>query len=246
MIKYYYVTNKDGTTFNGFKPFENNADYAEAPDWIDDDRECGYALHVVSDNPCKALSFVVRDHPIAHEVEPIDLKLEMNDKFRCRALKKIRTLSDDEFVNFFMKFKPSENKANLAIDNGSMSCLNRCIEMGILPTIIGANYAARYGRIEFLNRCIEIGILPTSDGADWATHNGHLNTLNRCIEIEVFPTSDGANWAANFGHLDCLNRCIEIGIRPTFHGANLAYRHGQLDCLNRCVEIGVLPTDLGS
>jgi len=95
--KFYYSTNADGTTYDGFVPFTNDSVCAEAPDWIDDDRECGHGLHVVSENPLRALLFVSRGYqPKFYEVQPFDLKPEVNGKYRCRALRRIREVPYSE------------------------------------------------------------------------------------------------------------------------------------------------------
>lgn len=240
-VRYFYVINGDGTTRDGFKPFSGpDPNYAEAPDWIDDDRACGNALHVVSENPAKALEVVTRNKPVAYEVEPIDLKPGRGDKYRCRALRKIRQLPDKEFVDYFMK--QSFVDINTVFDNEWITCLDACIKAGIMPTAREANWASAYGYLSCLNKCIEAGVNPTSDGTDWAAAAGHLNCLNRCIEVGVKPTSSGADWAAENGRLNCLNRCIEIGIKPTSYGANQAAENGYLDCLKRCIEVGVKST----
>ena len=91
--KYYYCTNGDGTTCNGFTPFPNDRDgeMAFAPDWLADPNiECGNALHVVADNPLRCLAFVERNNPRFFEVEPIELMPEKGGKYRCRAVKRIR------------------------------------------------------------------------------------------------------------------------------------------------------------
>lgn len=243
MTRYYYVVNRDGTTRKNFKPFKDDPDYAEAPDWVNDNRVCGNALHIVSDNPCKALLSVIRKDPVAHEVEPIDLKLEYGGKFRCRAVKRLRTFSDEEFINFFMVFifPHTENKANLICSNGHLGCLNKCIEVGTLPTAVGADSAAKRGNLNCLTRCIEVGVLPTAKGADYAAQQGNLECLNTCIKVGVLPTVNGIDWATTYGHLDVLNRGVELGIMPTYCGVERAANNGYANCVARCAELGIFP-----
>ena len=94
MKKYYYVTNGDGTTHEGFVPFKNG-DYAEAPDWIPDNGiTCGNALHVVSGNPIKAFLYISRKDPVCYEVEPVELMPERGGKHRCKGLKKVSEITD--------------------------------------------------------------------------------------------------------------------------------------------------------
>ena len=94
MKKYYYITNGDGTTHEGFVPFENG-DYAEAPDWNPNEEiECGNALHVVSGNPIKAFLYISREDPVCYEVEPIELMPERGGKHRCKGLRKVSEITD--------------------------------------------------------------------------------------------------------------------------------------------------------
>ena len=85
MTKYYYCTNGDGTTHNGFRPFAGGP-VAIAPDWIPDDRECGNALHCCAHNPLRCLGYVTRENPVIHEVEPVDARPEKGGKIRARQL----------------------------------------------------------------------------------------------------------------------------------------------------------------
>lgn len=183
MNKYYYIVNRDGTSYDNITPFKKNSNYAEALDWIDND--ClidGYALHVVSENPAKILLHARHNYPIAYEVIPIDLRPARTGVSRCRAIKKVRTLSDEEFADFFIKTIYLE-KADLAITINHIQCLNKCIEMGMLPSYRGANWAAGHGYLKCLNACIKTGVLPNYSGAEQACENGHTNCANRCIQL---------------------------------------------------------------
>ena len=159
MTTYYYVTNGDGTTFEGFRPFANG-DIAVAPDWVPDNRECGAALHVVEGDPTLALDHVLRDYPRAFEVEPIDARPERDGKIRCRALRSIRELSVEEFAAFFIA--RGADGANLAAESGHLACLQACIAAGVLPTYWGANLAAANGHLACLQTVIAAGAMPTA------------------------------------------------------------------------------------
>ena len=233
-MTYYYVTNGDGTTYEGFRPFANG-DIAEAPDWVPDDRDCGAALHVVEGDPTRALDYILRNCPRASEVEPIDPRPEYEGKIRCRALRLIRELSVEEFAAFFIARGPVG--ANMAAWNGHLACLQACIAAGARPTYWGANLAAKNGHLDCLQAVIAAGALPTSDGANEAAANGHLECLKAVLAAGVRPTAEGANFAAIHGHLACLRAVIAAGARPTFYGANWAAENGYLECAELCRKV---------
>ena len=144
-MKYYYTTNSNGTTYEGFRPFAGDPGYAEAPDWVPDDRECGQALHVVEGNPWCALRHVNRDGLRAYAVEPVDARPKRCGKIRCRAVRVARELTTAEL---------SEHAKGLGSE--------------------GANLAAKCGHVEALRVCIAAGVLPTRKGAGWAAECGHV------------------------------------------------------------------------
>jgi hypothetical protein len=234
MTTYYYVTNGDGTTYNRFRPFANG-DIAEASDWVPDNRECGAGLHVVEDDPTRALDHVLRDYPRAFEVEPIDARPACGGKIRCRALRLIRELSVEEFAAFFIARGPEG--ANRAAGNGHLDCLRACIAAGVRPTPWGANRAAGNGHLGCLQAVIAAGVLPTYLGANEAAANGHLGCLQAVIAAGVLPTAEGANFAAIHGHLACLRAVIAAGARPTFYGADWAAENGHLECAALCRKV---------
>jgi hypothetical protein len=234
MTTYYYVTNGDGTTFEGFRPFANG-DIAEAPDWVPDNRECGAGLHVVEDDPTRALDHVLRDYPRAFEVEPIDPRPERGGKIRCRALRLIRELSVEEFAAFFIARGPVG--ANQAAANGHLECLQACLAAGVRPTPWGADLAAESGHLECLQAVIAAGVLPTYWGANQAAANGHLGCLQAVIAAGVLPTYWGANQAAENGHLECLRAIIAAGVLPTPVGADWAAANGRPECAALCREV---------
>jgi len=92
-MKYYYTTNSNGTTYEGFRPFAGDPGCAEAPAWVPADWECGRALHVVEGNPWCALRHVDRDGLRAYAVEPLDARPERGGKIRCRAVRVVRELT---------------------------------------------------------------------------------------------------------------------------------------------------------
>ena len=110
MSKYYYSTNGNGKTHNEeFEPFKDG-DVAEAPDWDPDPSiACGNALHIVSDNPIKALKYVGRTDPVYYEVKPQDRLPCINGKYRCRALTRIRKLGVREIRAFIVKASESRD-----------------------------------------------------------------------------------------------------------------------------------------
>jgi len=95
-MKYYYWTNGDHTTHNGFLPFgpKGRGRIARAPDWNPDASiECGQGLHVVKQWPLATFQFVSRENGICYEVKPVGAALERGGKVRCSALKKTKKLT---------------------------------------------------------------------------------------------------------------------------------------------------------
>lgn len=179
-MRYYYTTNADGTTHDGFAPFADG-DLAEAPDWVPDDRECGAALHVVAKNPLKALWHVDRSGLRVYEVEPLDARPERGGKIRCRAVRRIRELSDAEIASFATR----RGQVSLLGRAGHAACLRLCIQAGVRPTEWGADAAAWHGHAACLAACIQAGVLPTAGGADAAARHGNAECLRLCAEAGI-------------------------------------------------------------
>ena len=215
--RYYYSTNGDGTTYEGFRPFANG-DRAEAPDWNPDATiECGQGLHVVTDNPLKALRYVSRDDPIFYEVKPEKLLPENGGKHRCKALTRIREV---EITDAWLAEALADPEWYACVMASSVTLCERCLAAGAdvhAEDDLALRRAAGGGYVEMVKILLAAGADVHADrdsALRSAAAAGHVEVVKAVLAAgaDVRARNDYALCsAAEGGHVEVVKAVLAAG-----------------------------------